>query len=182
MPDNREEWEYWSKKRSFTLMEGMMLEFSVLPHREPNTPSDKQKLVEAFIICSEQLELMYSSLRVDKEHGKEWEVVTNDEAASKIISRELFDKHWNICKLPRGNKFSKKKVEDNNLSLKERNSLLKLVIAMAMKKYGYNPSKRTSATSLIKNALSEIGLSLDEETILKFLREGAELLPSETID
>ncbi|MDE2362021.1 MAG: hypothetical protein KGM42_05020 [Hyphomicrobiales bacterium] len=63
-------------------------------------------------------------------------------------------------------------------AVRERESLLKLVIAVATKKYRYDPmATRSDAVSRIKRDLEDCGLSLDDATILKYLRQGAELLP-----
>ncbi|WDI30262.1 hypothetical protein PUV54_09855 [Hyphococcus flavus] len=64
------------------------------------------------------------------------------------------------------------------LKPKERDSLLKLVIGMAVEQYGYTPdSSRNAATKHIETDLRAHGVPLDRNTILKWLREGAELLP-----
>tara|TARA_R110002051_G_scaffold324773_2_gene423658 strand:+ start:45979 stop:46836 length:858 start_codon:yes stop_codon:yes gene_type:complete len=59
-----------------------------------------------------------------------------------------------------------------------RTSLLKLVIGMAVKGYGHNPkASRTGTASEIASDLRLVGLSLDEDTIRKYLAEARELLP-----
>lgn len=68
----------------------------------------------------------------------------------------------------------------DNLNPKERESLLKLVIGMAVEQYNYDPhSLRNEATADIATDLATNGVPLDRDTILKWLREGAELLPRE---
>ena len=58
---------------------------------------------------------------------------------------------------------------------KEKTSLLKLVGVMAMDNYGYLPDGRKSrAPKLIRDALEQRGMSMDEGTILKWLNEFAE--------
>ncbi|WP_425409672.1 hypothetical protein [Hyphococcus sp.] len=65
-----------------------------------------------------------------------------------------------------------------DLKPKERDSLLKLIIGMAVEQYGYVPeSSRTHATANIETDLRTVGVPLDNGTIRKWLREGAELLP-----
>lgn len=61
---------------------------------------------------------------------------------------------------------------------KERHSLLTLVIGMAVGAYKYDPKKqRTDITAEIEGDLEMCGLHLDRDTILKWLREAAKLLP-----
>lgn len=67
---------------------------------------------------------------------------------------------------------------DNPLTATDRRSLLTLVIAMAIGGYGYDPKKKKNATAPeVKADMEALGLSMDEETILKWVRTGAELLP-----
>jgi len=55
---------------------------------------------------------------------------------------------------------------------------LKLVIGMAVRGYKYQPgSSRSDATGDIANDLEHLGIALDADTIRKYLRDGAALLP-----
>jgi hypothetical protein len=66
---------------------------------------------------------------------------------------------------------------------KERDSLLKLVIGMAIRGYGYDPKAGRSPTAKdIAGDLALVGLPLDEDTVRKYLFEAKELLPGETLD
>jgi hypothetical protein len=58
--------------------------------------------------------------------------------------------------------------------------VLRLIIAMAISAYGYKPkAKKNSATGKIRDALKDVGLPVDDGTILGWLREGADLLQRE---
>jgi hypothetical protein len=64
---------------------------------------------------------------------------------------------------------------------KEKNIMLKLIIGMAIDKYGYNPdSLRNKATGensgSIKAALDFHGIKIDADTIRKYLNDAKELL------
>ena len=64
------------------------------------------------------------------------------------------------------------------LGTRERESMVKLVIGMAIGGYAYDPNaSRNSSTGEIASDLLQIGLSLDEDTIRKYLAEGRQLLP-----
>lgn len=64
------------------------------------------------------------------------------------------------------------------LHLKEKESLFKMIIGMAIKGYGHNPkAKRTQTAPEIRKDLELLGLNLDEDTIRKWLKESAEILP-----
>jgi hypothetical protein len=64
------------------------------------------------------------------------------------------------------------------LGERERESLLKLVIGMAKGGYAYDhKAPRTVTAKEIASDLAENGVSLDEDTVRKYLREAAGLLP-----
>jgi hypothetical protein len=66
------------------------------------------------------------------------------------------------------------------LNPKERGSVLTLVIAMAIKRYGYEPGKsRNEAIKRITSDIYDISLEMDEDTVRKWLQYGAAFL-SET--
>ncbi|MCE3237654.1 MAG: hypothetical protein K0R24_635 [Gammaproteobacteria bacterium] len=179
-------WNHWNEKRSFLLFEGVWLERGCIPPKSFDE-SAKAELIrrstELFMNEDNDYDLLYASLCTDKTHGKEWSGYGYENALDKRIERELFYKHWNDCKLPSRNKFGKPKPRED-LSPRERDSLLKLIVGMAMKKYKFNPikGKRSSAASLIKDTLIEYNIPLDDQTILDYLREGALLLPDEIRD
>lgn len=61
---------------------------------------------------------------------------------------------------------------------RERDSLLKLVIGMAIGGYGYDPKVGRSSTARdIASDLALRGIPLDEDTVRKYLAEAKELLP-----
>lgn len=65
------------------------------------------------------------------------------------------------------------------LNPKERESVLRLIIGIAIKGYSYNPSmSRSPIAREIADDLAETGLPLSEDTVRKWLKEAAELLPA----
>jgi len=76
----------------------------------------------------------------------------------------------------------KQKNVTTELSTREINSIFKILLGMAMDKYGYDPeAKRNTATGENKNSiLSSVqlcGLNTDPETIKKFLKMASETHP-----
>jgi hypothetical protein len=64
------------------------------------------------------------------------------------------------------------------LKTKEQETLLKMVAAMAMAYYGWDrDALRNEATAEIASDLESAGVPLDPDTIRKWLRKGAELIP-----
>jgi hypothetical protein len=69
------------------------------------------------------------------------------------------------------------------LSTRERNSLLSLVIGMAVSGYRYDPkASRSEQTSEIASDLAKVGVPLDADTVRKWLKEASDLLPPEEVD
>lgn len=63
-------------------------------------------------------------------------------------------------------------------STRERDSLLKLFVGMAVEQYGFDPKAIRSPVAMqIASDVARAGLSITDDTIRKYLREGAELLP-----
>lgn len=66
---------------------------------------------------------------------------------------------------------------ERELSTRERTSLLTLVIGMAVKGYSFNPAAlKNGAIPEIASDLQELGLSLGEDTIRKYINESKDLL------
>jgi hypothetical protein len=77
---------------------------------------------------------------------------------------------------------AKSTLRATELSTTERTTMLKLILGMAIDAYQYDPqSSRNKATGANKGsihaALSLHGLSVDEDTIRKYLTEAAKLFP-----
>lgn len=69
---------------------------------------------------------------------------------------------------------------NREIGTRETDSLLKLLIGMAVGGYRYDPQAgRNDATREIADDLVSLGLDLSRDTILKWLRQGADLLPSQ---
>jgi hypothetical protein len=67
---------------------------------------------------------------------------------------------------------------EQGVSARERDSLLKLIIGMAVAGYVYDPNARRSDKPVeIADDLARAGVPLDVDTVRKWLREAAELLP-----
>lgn len=75
-----------------------------------------------------------------------------------------------------------KSPEEKGLPTRERESLLKLVIGMAIQGYGHDPKAcRTFTASEIASDLERLNMSLDVDTVRKYLQEGRDLLPGDEL-
>jgi hypothetical protein len=62
--------------------------------------------------------------------------------------------------------------DDKQLATKERNTLLKLVIGMAMRGYGHDPeSSKSDAPKNIADDLASLGIGLEPDTVRKYLKQ-----------
>ena len=70
---------------------------------------------------------------------------------------------------------------DKPLANRERDTLYKLVIGMAIRGYRYDPkAKKNDAVSDIASDLELLGIPLDKNTIRKWLNQAGELVPQVT--
>jgi hypothetical protein len=82
-----------------------------------------------------------------------------------------------LARLAESQNFPASSIE-SGCGVREKESLLKLVIGLAIGGYGYDPkSSRNAKASEMANDLVLAGVPLDDDTIRKWLRAGAELLP-----
>ena len=72
------------------------------------------------------------------------------------------------------------KSTEKTLGTRERDTLLKLVIGMAVAGYKYNPkASKNAAVSDIASDLERLGIAVSDDTVRKWLSEAAEFLPQE---
>ncbi len=71
-------------------------------------------------------------------------------------------------------------VQVPKLHTKEKESLLKMIIVLAVEGYRYNPAdKKSTVPGEIASSAQQLGLSIDVDTVRKWLKEAASLLPRE---
>jgi hypothetical protein len=62
-----------------------------------------------------------------------------------------------------------------HFSTKERATTLKIILGMAVGGYGYVPGEgRSTAISVITNDIHDIELTIDDDTVRKYLRDAVE--------
>jgi hypothetical protein len=89
------------------------------------------------------------------------------------LTKERDDLQTQITKFPREEAGAAPK----GLSTRERDTVLRLIIGMAIDGYRFDPaSARSAVPAEVASALDQLGLSLDVDTVRKWLREAAGLL------
>jgi hypothetical protein len=107
----------------------------------------------------------YESLR-QQYCEKEREIAILTQCRDDLVCR-VSDLEWQV-----------QQTEPKPLGTRERDSVMKLVIGMAIRGYGYNPlAARNKAIGEICSDLADLGIALDPDTVRKWLQEAAELLP-----
>jgi hypothetical protein len=187
---------YWSSFATVSLEDLVFLSLG----REPRTSnmaavcktygrSDEGDSVLGFL--EDRLELIANAMGVNPEDGKarvalraffDWV----DETSLPIdpaFHRALSDRYQPVA--PGSSTEAREQPTDHqigsaNLDPRERSSLMKLIAAMAIDGYGYDPKARQSPIPKeIETAVLLQGLKLTTKTILKYLREGCQYLPKE---
>lgn len=83
---------------------------------------------------------------------------------------------WYLLEVARGE--AKCNQPDRPLHTKERESLLKITIGLAMSGHGYNPAEeRSPAVREMIDDMAEFGISLSADTLRKYLREATAFVP-----
>lgn len=93
-------------------------------------------------------------------------------AGQLLIERKSFDA-W-------AKQFEDSPVLDKPLGTRERETLLKLVIGMAMGGYAFDPAQsRGTAVGEIVSQLATLGIAVSDDTVRKYLKQAVdEVLPS----
>lgn len=69
-----------------------------------------------------------------------------------------------------------------DIDTNSRESLIRLVAGMAISKYGYDLSKgKNKAVAMIESDLSKLGIGLHPDTIRKWIKMGAEVVPGNAL-
>ena len=76
-----------------------------------------------------------------------------------------------------------KAADDKPLDARERSTMLKMIITMAVEGYRYNPkAERSAIPSEIETDMNLLGVGINLETIRKHLRSGSALLDDEVLE
>jgi hypothetical protein len=130
---------------------------------------DRQQLIDTLL---ERLDL--EKKRVAEMNSQIADLGAKIAEASARVSQAYAEKDQLIAEL----QASGKPAPNKSAISREKQTLLKLVIGMAIKGYVYDPAApRNASTREIATDLRLAGLSVDEDTIRKYLTEAKELLP-----
>jgi hypothetical protein len=97
--------------------------------------------------------------------------------ASQRFTRTEVARWLTACGIQSVYKFIGGQSTDESLSTKERNTLLKIIVGMAIKGYAYDPaSAKNDAPKEIESDIAKLGMSVTDDTIRKYLKEAVEMI------
>ena len=166
-PDSELADEFWSA-------DALTLPRRLARHREI------RKVHEEFLELNElfNLSLAYGQLRLYELD----DFIPSDRAIQYILEKKIHCEAFENATAPgigrdSGKREVQARVASKSLGTRERTTLLKLIGAMAIKAYRYNPSaSRNDAVPDIAKDLELVGAPLDQDTIRDKLREAADVL------
>lgn len=125
-------------------------------------------------------QLVSSSLRKIARDGLPAKALTSDENIVGWQIQNLNEKLARLgfvkCEVPIG-ECSTAGSQVEELDIRERDSLLKLIVGMAVGGYGYDlTAKKSPTVSLILEDVEKLGLAVSDETVRKYLKEATRLL------
>jgi hypothetical protein len=168
------EFVFWAIKRSLDLPAGLL--------------SSVQRFSKKYVPPDPSVERVYISIRKSeyetaKSRAEFQSIISANREISALVRRvkdlesDVAKRDAEISRLE--NILDEKSNTKVNLLERERRTVLKLIITMAAAGYKYDyKSSRTQAASEIAGDAHRLGLSIDEDTVRKWLKEAAELLAS----
>lgn len=164
------EWEYFDLKDNFSVFDAACLWVEIEPTKtiEKDMPVKVRTMIDI----------------IEKHTEGTHQPKLGDVFGPKPVSRsDLIKLAEHLDKKP---KFlfpesRKEKPVEKSLSTRERETLLKLIIGMAVHGYSYDPSlSRNDKHAEIAEDLEKSGIPLDTDTVRKWLQQAAILLPSKS--
>jgi hypothetical protein len=142
-----------------------------------DVPSELESAIKARGLQIADWKKLYDDLNANfSKHHKRWMALSDEQG--QLIARLQAQTAALEARLASAEAITAAAAPEKSLTSRERNSLLSMVIGMAVGGYRFDPTaSRSTQTSEIASDLSMAGVPLDVDTVRKWLRESAELLP-----
>ncbi len=191
----RELWRHWARMPRVDLHEAAALLAGIIPSEQWDHESISRKRVSFgqelnekylrtfdLLIRAEAAYIIHDRISLDdviawaRDNG----IPVSEKLTNAIAEIRA---HKTLIKYEDEYEASKSAPVEAPLGTRERDTLLYLIAAMAIEKYGYSPKKRNTAVSQIRNDLDRIGVDrISDETIRNKLKEASELVPQATFN
>lgn len=173
-PDYQADFNYWAKMASLTVDEAVLLSIGV----DPNLVTTQQLLSHEDNTCSDFLEkrmsLFFREFHRRQEPHTLGLFLQWFEQTQLEVPSELLEEFRRVERGPVLEEIPQK------LDNREKSSMAKIIIVMAVDGYGYEPSARKSPIPKeIQDRAARLGLDISDDTIRRYLKMGAELLPED---
>jgi len=186
-PEYAADFEYWGQMAKFQLHEALLLSVGIEPRHVEERDIDfatknigQNRLAPAMEYLAKRREQFR---RYFPAGYNGWHSIRPKELKAWVdgISLDVHsDFYAQLEQRTASPKAIVKKESEKNISLQERETLLKLIAAMSCEQYGFDPEKsRNPATSSILHDIETVGLTMDSNTIRKWLKEAVALVPNE---
>lgn len=172
------DFEYWARMPDLLLEEAVGLTVGVEPKHLRSwielDDAEAEIMGPSFVFVKRrslqlhrQFKLIHSSSKIDLKELLDWAKLVDLEVHSDALAAlERFHGKPPMT--------GKTRADQTRFTSQERDTLLKLVAAMACEQYKYDPSEeRSQAIGSIRDDIEQIGQSMDAKTIRKWLKEAA---------
>lgn len=169
---NINEWADWAKMPSWTADEAAALTLGLSPQSVHRHPDVHHPLIDRFHRVRKMISRACAANDIaNSEHG----IVPDDYLT--WATRYGFDVPAELtAEVMRAQPLASKRPKDKPLGSRERDTLLKMILGLAMSGHAYDPAATKSTTvNEISSDLERVGLALDLETIRRKLKEAAAL-------
>ena len=129
----------------------------------------------------ESLEILFSQFKEQSNgiHNKAMEILDKKNAQIGALLQEKESLESTLIELEK----QQKNPVEKPLKTREKDTLLKILISMAIKGYLYKPrTAKNSAVSDIAHDTEKLGIDVSDDTVRKWLSEASEFLPSEALE
>ena len=176
---NTTEWTDWAKMPSWTADEAAALTLGLSPQLVRKYPDVHHPIIDRFHRFTN---MIARACAANDLANSEYGITPDDYLA--WATRYGFDVPAELAaEVTSAQATTPKRTKDKPLGTRERDTLLKMILGMAVAGYGYDPlASKSSTVKEIHDDLIRQGLNLDQDTIRNKLRESTRLLDGHLID
>lgn len=185
--------EYWAKQPTWTFREAAPLFLGLNPEwammRDGSIHRDADRFRRELTALSEMIHRPFAILELNRSaRPSQWLDWAKSRGVPHPAELASLVAQWDQATDPRDEEIQRLRVEldqlqasvtfaDKPVETRERESMLKLILGMAIKGYGYDPSaNKTGTATEIAGDLAQCGLALSDDTVRSYLQKAAQHL------
>jgi hypothetical protein len=180
--DHVADFDYWGKMSSFTLHEILCLSLGIEPDSfRPEKIADMTKKKDISDLWPPLQFLVRRNEQLTRRFNPRWRVIPKE--LLDWIEEMEFETHPELVRSLRQYHSGKPKSSPADSAVADKREIrmiAQLFAAMAIEYYGYDPKQaRSPVTKEIADLAAFMGLSISEDTVRKYLKMGASLIPKD---